>query len=132
MHRRSVLAAASAVASVGIAGCLEFFEDNGEDITDPGDIEIVWDDLVRDDPGTEDERVFVWAVVRNVGDRTLNYVEIRATFLDAEGEELETVIEHVDEDVTSGEEWSFEVEFPHFGEQAAEVADYELEPATGL
>ncbi|ELY94941.1 hypothetical protein C482_17748 [Natrialba chahannaoensis JCM 10990] len=132
MHRRSVLAAASAVVPVGTAGCLDFFEDNGEDITDPGDIEIVWDDLVRDDPNTEDERVFVWAVVRNVGDRTLNYVEIRATFLDAAGEELESVIEHVDEDVTSGEEWSFEVEFPHFGERAAEVTDYELEPATGL
>lgn len=129
MHRRSVLALAATVLS---AGCLDFVDDNGEEITDPGDVDIVWDDLVRDNPGTEDERVFVWAVVRNVGDRTLNYVEIRATFVDAEDEELETVIEHVDEDVTSGEEWSFEVEFPDFGEEAAAVARYELEPVTGV
>ncbi|ELZ07263.1 FxLYD domain-containing protein [Natrialba aegyptia] len=134
LHRRSVLALAGTVLSAGAAGCLEFIDDDGEDLTEPGagDVDIVWDDLVRVDPDTEDERVFVWAVVKNVGDRTLNYVEIRATFVDAAGAELERVIEHVDEDVSSGEEWSFEVEFPQFGEQAAAVAGYELEPVTGV
>ncbi|RQG87068.1 hypothetical protein EA462_15665 [Natrarchaeobius halalkaliphilus] len=127
MHRRAFLSLA-----IVLPGCLDFVEENGEDITEPGDVEIVWDDLVRDDPGTEDERVYVWAVVRNVGERTLSYIEIRATFFDEEGEQLESVIENVDEDVSSGEQWAFEVEFPHFGERAAEVESYELEPATGV
>ncbi len=130
MHRRAFLALS---LSVPFAGCLEYFRDeDGEEITEPGDVEIVWHDLVRDDPGTEDERVAVWGAVRNVGERTLSYIEVRATFFDEEGEELESVIENVDEDVSSGAEWAFEVEFPHFGERAAEVETYELEPATGL
>ncbi|MEY7850696.1 FxLYD domain-containing protein [Natrarchaeobius sp. A-rgal3] len=129
MHRRGFLSLSLAVA---VSGCLEFVEDNGEEITEPADVEIAWSDLVRDNPGTEDERVYVWGVVRNVGDRTLNYLEIRATFFDGEGEQLESVIENVDEDVTSGEEWPFEVEFPRFGEEAADVDSYELEPATGV
>ncbi|MXV62381.1 DUF3426 domain-containing protein [Natronorubrum sp. JWXQ-INN-674] len=135
MHRRGFLAVA---VLVPISGCLEFLEDNGEEITEPGDVEIVWDDLVRENTGTEDERVTVWGVVRNVGDRTLSYIEIRATFFDEAGEELESVIESVDIDVDAaseqgpGEEWPFEVEFPRFGEDAAEVATYELEPATGV
>lgn len=130
MHRRSLLSVVVGGLVPG-GGCLEYL-DGDEEITDPGDVEIVWDDLVRDDPGTDEERVAVWGIVRNVGDRTLTYVEIRATFLDADGEELETVIENVDEDVSSGEEWVFEVEFPYFGERAAEVDRYELEPATGV
>ncbi|MFP8953171.1 FxLYD domain-containing protein [Natrialbaceae archaeon A-arb3/5] len=127
MHRRAFLSLV-----ILVPGCLEFVEDNGEEITEPGDVEVVWDDLVRDDPGTEDERVAVWGAVRNVGDRTLSYIEIRATFFDEDGEELESVIENVDDDVSSGDEWAFEVEFPHFGERAAEVVTYELEPATGV
>lgn len=128
MNRRAFLAV---VAAVVVSGCLEYFEENGEEITDPGDLEVVYADLGRDNPGTEDERVYVWGVVRNVGDRELSYVEISATFLDEEGEELDTVIERV-EDVTSGEEWEFEIEYPRFGEEAAAVDDYELEPATGV
>ncbi|WP_265110469.1 FxLYD domain-containing protein [Halosolutus halophilus] len=129
MERRRFLGLA---ALFPLTGCLSYFEENGEEITEPGDVEIVWDDLVRDNPGTEDERVYVWGVVRNVGERELSYIEIRATFLDAEGEELETVIENVEGDVSSGEEWPFDVEYPHFGEAAAEVESYELEPATGV
>lgn len=129
MYRRAFLGVA---ALLPVSGCLEYVTDNGDDITEPADVEIVWDDLVRDDPGTDEERVYVWGVVRNAGDRTLSYIEIRATFFDEEGEELESVIENVQEDVTSGEEWPFDVEFPHFGERAAEVETYELEPATGV
>ena len=129
MHRRAFFAIA---VLVPFTGCLEFLEESGEEITEPADVEIVWDDLVRHDPGTEDERVVVFGVVRNAGDRTLSYIEIRATFFDAEGEELESVIQNVEADVTSGEEWPFNVEFPRFGEDAAEVATYELEPATGV
>lgn len=126
MKRRGFLAFA-----VLPPGCLGYLEDNGEEITEPEDVVVVWSDLVRDDPGTEDERVYVWGILRNEGDRQYNYVEIRATFFDAEGEELDRVIENV-EDVTSGEEWEFEIEFPHFGERAAAVETYELEVVTGL
>ncbi|ELY43351.1 FxLYD domain-containing protein [Natronorubrum sulfidifaciens] len=129
MHRRAFLACA---ALAPVSGCLDFLENNGEEITEPGDVEIVWDDLTREDPGTEDERVVVWGVVRNVGERTLSYIEIRATFFDADGEELESVIESVDVDDDAREEWAFAVEFPRFGEDAAAVVTYELEPVTGV
>ncbi|GAB7017895.1 FxLYD domain-containing protein [Halostagnicola sp. A-GB9-2] len=123
MKRRAFL-----VLAVCLPGCVG----NGEEIQEPEDIEIIWDSLIRDNPGTEEERVYVWGVARNVGDRTLNYVEIRATFFDNDGEELESVIENVQEDVSADEEWGFEIEFPDFGERAAEVEEYELEPATGV
>ncbi|APX95473.1 FxLYD domain-containing protein [Natronorubrum daqingense] len=129
MHRRAFLACAGLIP---LSGCLEYFEDNGEEITEPGDVEIVWHDLVRDDPGTDDERVVIWGAARNVGDRAFSYLEIRATFYDEDGEELEAVIEHVDEDVSSGDEWPFEIEFPRFGEDASDVTTYELEPAMGV
>ena len=128
MNRRAFLTVAVAAA---VSGCLEYFEEDGEEITEPRDLEIVYADLGRDNPGTEDERVYVWGVLKNVGDRELSYVEISATFFDEAGEELDTVIENV-EDVTSGEEWEFEIEYPHFGEEAAKVDDYELEPATSV
>ena len=114
-----------------LAGCSRFVDDESG-ITEPGDVEIGWSTLVRDDPGTEDERVTVWGLVRNVGDRTLRYIEIRATFLDEDGEELETVIEHVQDDVGTGTEWEFTIEFPDFGERAARVSAYDLEPVTGV
>ena len=128
MNRRAFLVVAATVAS---GGCLGLFDDEDERIVDPENIVVVYADLGRDDPGTEDERVYVWGVVRNEGDRELSYLEVEATFFDEEGEELDTVIEHVD-DVTEGDEWPFEVEFPRFGEEAARVDDYELEPVTGV
>ena len=127
MKRRGFLAVVVAL----FGGCLSFFEDDEDPITEPGDIVVVADALRRTDTGTEDERAYVRGIIRNEGDRELNYLEIAVTFLDAEGEELDTIIEHV-EDVTRGETWSFEVEYPRFGEDAALVADYELEPSTGI
>lgn len=126
MYRRGFL-----VAVLATAGCLETVEENGEAVADPTDVTITYHDLGRDDPGTPDERVYVWGVARNDGDRELRYLEIEATFRDADGEVLDSVIEHV-EDVTSGEEWAFEIEYPRFGEAAARVEDYDLEPSTGL
>ena len=127
MKRRLFLVCAVATT----AGCLDVLEENGEEITEPRDVRIVHDELIRDNPGTEDERVYVWGVVRNVGDRELSLVEIRATFYDEEGEELDRVIENVPE-VTAEEEWVFEIEFPDFGERAAMVDSYELEIVTGV
>lgn len=127
MKRRAFL-----VLLVPLTGCLGYLEgDDRDEITDPESVVVVWDDLVRDNPGTEEERVYVWGVVRNERDRRLNYVEIEATFLDEEGEELDRVIENV-EDVTSGEEWEFQVEFPRYGEEARRVDSYELEVVTSV
>lgn len=127
MKRRAFLA-----LLVPLTGCLGYLEgDDRDEITDPESVVVVWDDLVRDNPGTEEERVYVWGVVRNERDRRLNYVEIEATFLDEEGEELDRVIENV-EDVTSGEEWEFQVEFPRYGEEARRVDSYELEVVTSV
>lgn len=128
MHRRALL---TAIAALG-AGCLGYVDDETrEELVDPEGVDVVWDTLVRENPGTEDERVSVWGVVRSEEDRDLQYLEIRATFLDAEGEELASVIEHVD-DVREGREWEFEVEFPDFGDEAAGVVDYELEVVTSV
>lgn len=134
MKRRSVLA----LAVLGASGCLGYFESedndgitNPDDLANPDDLVIAWHDLVRENPGTEEERVYVFGIVENEGDRELSYVEVRATFYDADGEELDSVIEHV-EDVTSGEEWEFEIEYPRFGEEAAQVTDYELEVGTSV
>ncbi len=121
----------SVLAVAPLAGCLDYFEDD-EEITDPPDVEIVYDDLIRENPGTDDERVLIWGVVRNVGDRELRYIEIRATFFDAAGEELDRVIGNVGRDVSVGTEWPFEIEYPQFGDRAAAVDDYELEPVTGV
>ena len=126
MKRRTFLAVALLTP-----GCLEFVSEDGEEITDPTNLEVIWDTLVRDNPGTEDERVYVWGVVRYEGERELSYVEIEARFLDEEGESLESVIERV-EDITEGDEWTFDVEFPDFGERAGRVVDYELEPVTAV
>lgn len=127
MDRRAFL-----VAAAFFPGCLGIFrEEERDELREPEDVVVVWDTLIRDDPGTDDERVYVWGVVRNEGDRELSYVEVRATFLDGEGEEIDHVIEHV-ADVTSGAEWGFEIEFQDFGEEAAAVEGYELEVLTSL
>ena len=127
MDRRAFL-----VVVALLSGCSGVFDDEDpETITDPEDVTIVWDTLIREQAGTDDERVSVWGVARNEGDREFGYLEVRATFFDGEDEEVDTVITNV-EDVTEGREWPFEVEFPHFGERAAAVDRYELEVVTGL
>ncbi|MFC6717557.1 FxLYD domain-containing protein [Natrialbaceae archaeon GCM10025810] len=133
MYRRTLLGAGVAVGLAAVApGCADVFDDDDGDITDPVDVEIVRHDLVRDERGTDEERVVVWGVVKNLGERPLSYVEIRATFYDDEGEELDSVLEYVEEEIPPGDEQAFSIEYPHFGEDAAAVADYELEPATGV
>lgn len=127
MDRRAFLVAAAA-----LPGCAGYFEeDERERLTDPDDVVVVWDTLVRENPGTEEERVSIWGVVRNEGERELGYVEIRARFFDEADEEIDSVITNV-EDVTEGREWPFEIEFQHFGERAAAVRRYELEVITSL
>lgn len=120
-------------AVVALAGCLEGLtsDDEDGDPISPDDVEITYDELVREDAGTDDERVYVWGVVENEGDREMSLVEIRAIFLDEEREELDRVIENVP-DVTTGDTWEFEIEYPEFGESARLVAGYDLEIVTGV
>ena len=127
--RRSALATLGLTLVSGCAGILE--SDERDELVGPEDLVIEHDRLEREEAGTDEERVYVRGVVRNQGEREPGYVEIRATFLDAEAEEIDRIIERV-EDVTEGDEWPFEIEFPNFGEAAAKVKDYELEILTSL
>ncbi|XVH30556.1 FxLYD domain-containing protein [Haloferacaceae archaeon DSL9] len=134
MRRRRLLAGL-AVGSVGTAaGCLEFNSTPptppGEDDDDPI-IKITEDRLVREQQGTAEETVRIEGIAENVSDKELSYVELRARFLDEEGELLDSTVENID-DVTVGRRWAFEIEYPQVGEPAAAVADYELDVVTNL
>lgn len=128
MRRRRLLG----LAVFALAGCLERDEPTGppgED--DPELVEIVEDRLEREDEGTDEERVWVEGVAENVSDQELTLVEIAAVFFDADGQQLDRTVEHID-DVTSGQRWEFEIQYPQLGEAAAAVVDYDLEVVTNL
>lgn len=156
MRRRDLLA--STVAACTLAGCVGNGDDDPDDEEpdepdDPDDeepdepdepedpeegerVEIVESELVREEAGTDEESVVVRGVVAtrddvNDDDIEVNYVEIRAIFHDAEGETLDTIIEQVEID-PEADQWEFEVAYPHIGERAAEVEEYELEVGTEL
>ncbi|MFC6904758.1 FxLYD domain-containing protein [Halalkalicoccus tibetensis] len=155
MRRRDLLA--STVAACTLAGCVGNGddEDEPEEPEDPDDsddpeepdeeepedpeegerVEIVESELVREEAGTDGESVVVRGVVAPRDDVEedveVNYVEVRAAFHDAEGETLDTIIEQVEID-PEVDQWGFEVSYPHIGERAAEVEDYELEVGTEL
>lgn len=132
MNRRSFLLVAGLSST---AGCLERIQGDNDEIDVRDQVEIVRDDLVRDNPGTEEERVYVWGTVRYDGDRELSLIEIQARFLDEEEEVLQTVVENVrgvDPEDEDQNEWEFQIEYPHYGEEAAEVDAYELEVVTAI
>jgi hypothetical protein len=145
MRRRALL---SSVALVALAGCTsdeddepeEPEEESNETEDDPEvgeSVEIVESELVREDVGTEEERVGVQGIVEVKPDADVSYVEVRAVFYDAEGEQLDTIIEQIDEvgrhgDDPEGQRWEFEIVYPYMGERAAEVESYELEIGTEL
>lgn len=108
-----------------------------EDPEEGESVEIVESELVRENAGTEEERVGVQGTVEVKSDADVNYVEVRAIFYDAEGERLDTIIEQIDEvgrhgDDPEGQRWEFEIVYPYMGERAAEVESYELEIGTEL
>lgn len=109
--------------------------DEPEDPEEGERVEIVESELVREEAGTDEESVVVRGVVtvrEDVAeDVDVNYVEVRASFHDAEGETLDTIIEQVEIDPET-DRWEFEVAYPQVGERAAEVEDYELEVGTEL
>ncbi|MDL5361703.1 FxLYD domain-containing protein [Halalkalicoccus sp. NIPERK01] len=112
-------------------------EPNGPDDSEEPDrpeegerVEIVESVLVHQHVGTDEETVSVRGVVVPQEGVEVSYVEIRASFYDAEGELLDTTIEQVE--IDEGDRWNFEVVYPQVGERATEVEDYELEVGTEL
>lgn len=148
MRRRALL---SSIALVSLAGCTgddgsedgPENESDGDESDDPEEgerVEIVESELVRENAGSDEERVAVHGIARVKQGAQVSYVEIRALFYNAEGDLLDTIIEQIDEVGRHGEEdddpegrrWEFEIVYPQVGERAAEVERYELEVGTEL
>lgn len=127
MDRRKFL---SVVVAVGIAGCPEDPPDeNGETETPEDRVELVAHYLVRIDVGTEEERAIVEGTVR-IKEPDIQYIELRVQFYDADGEQLDSTNERIQEleEGTQG----FAVEYPRRGEDARAVDDYDIEIQTIL
>lgn len=120
MDRRRFL---SVVGSVAVAGCNDGPPD--EDGTDTPDdrVELVDHYLVRVDVGSDEERAIVEGSVR-IRDPDLQYIELRVLFYDVEGEQLDSTNERIRE-LKAGLQ-RFAVEYPHRGEAARAVDDYEI------
>lgn len=138
MNRRKYLAT-TAVSVATLAGCTEDtdYEDgsgngtgnggdgNGEE-SDPDDaLEILEHEMVREDEGTMAETVSVEGRAENVGDRQLSYVEVRARFYNEAGDQLDSSLDNVN-DLDPGATWAFNIQHFAMGEDAAEVADYDI------
>lgn len=132
MRRRDLLA--STLAACTLAACVGEDEPSAEEPDEPeeGDrVRIIESVLVREHVGTDEETVAVSGVAELRSGEEVNYVEIRASFYDADDELLDTTIEQA-EDVRGGERWEFTILYPQIGEAAAEVESYELEVGTEL
>ncbi|WP_331236196.1 FxLYD domain-containing protein [Natronorarus salvus] len=133
MHRRRLLAAGSATLLTAVTGCLgNFGPTDGPAEPDPEErVRIVESELVREGQGTDEETVAVEGVAQIIGDEEIRYVEVRAEFYDAEDDLLDTTVERI-EDVTERRRWEFRIEYPHYGDEAAEVRGYSVDVATSL
>ncbi len=137
MNRRALLAAVGTTATIAASGCLDGPvqrpSPDGEDESEPADpaVEIVESALNREQEGTDDERVWITGTASGTGETRLSLVEIRALFFDVDGEQLASIVEHI-EDPTEDSRWPFEIEFAQRGEPAAAVDDYELAVITAL
>lgn len=129
MYRRGLL---STVAFGGfLAGCTDLTPPDGESSDDgesPDDrAEIVEHGLVRYDAGTEEATVVIEGTIR-IHEPDLQHVELRARFLDAEDEPLDTTFERLRElDVGTH---PFEVQYPEVGQPTEAVEGYDIEIAT--
>lgn len=120
MDRRRFL---SVVGCAAVAGCNDGPPDeNGTDTPD-GRVEIVDHYLVRVDVGSEEERAIVEGTAR-ITEPDLQYIELRVLFHDAAGEQLDSTNERIRE-LEAGLQ-RFAVEYPHRGEAARAVDDYEI------
>jgi hypothetical protein len=94
-------------------------------------IEFVEGELQRNDAGTLMETVTAQGTARNTSDIRLTEVQVRITFLNEDGEQLAT--QSTDpRSVASSAEFTYSVQFPGNGSEAAAVADFEPEAGTGF
>jgi hypothetical protein len=136
MDRRAYLSLGVG-AMAAIAGCsdeTDFEEGNtggngNGDSDSSGDsddaLEILEHELVRENAGSASETVSVEGRAENVGDQQLSYVEVRARFYNEAGDQLDSSLDNTN-DLDPGTTWAFEIQHFAIGEDAAEVADYDI------
>lgn len=123
MNRRGVLAAVLG-GSLALAGCTQT-----DDESDREPVTIESHELVRDVEGTPSETVRVEGTVE-IHVEDLQLVELRAKFLDDDGDIADTTIEVLDS-LDPGLH-QFAVRFPNEGDAAAAIVDYTIEVSTAL
>jgi hypothetical protein len=137
--RRGYLTTAAALTGIAVAGCSDV-EDNGDDgesgDADDGsdgssaDLELLDHQAVREDEGTDFESLAVEGTARNTSGGELSYAEVEVKFY--AGDTLDdSFLDNVN-NLGDGEEWNFEVQYPSFGSDAAEITEYEIEAGTSL
>ena len=126
--------------AASIAGCSEEDVDEAEGSVDAEDSDDGNSDSGSNDDGDdssssdleivdhgffeEDYQAGVRGTIANNTGEALDYVEVRAIFLDDSGTQLESSIDNT-QDLAEGREWAFEVLM--LESEPAEVADYEIE-----
>lgn len=86
--------------------------------------------MVREDQGGMAESVAVEGEAENVGGGELSYAEVEVKFY--EGDTLaDSFLDNVS-GWAADETWSFEVQYPGIGEDAAAIDDYEIRAGTSL
>jgi hypothetical protein len=157
MQRRKYLATIGAtVGGLALAGCSESdsgdFEDgngdggdsnnndgnSGGETTSGGnggdgssnDIELLSHEMVREDEGGAAESVKVEGEAENVSGGELSYAEVEVKFYE-EDTLAESFLDNIN-NLSAGETWAFEVQFPGIGEDAAAITDYQIRAGTSL
>ncbi|RKS81531.1 hypothetical protein BDK61_0817 [Haloarcula quadrata] len=150
LNRRRYLATIGAtVSGLVLAGCSESesgdFEDgNGSGTSTSGnggsngnsgdgsskDVELLNHEMVRENEGKMSETVKVVGEAENVSGGELSYAEVEVKFY--EGDTLaESFMDNIN-GWSAGETWSFEVQYPGMGDDAAAIDDYEIRAGTSL
>lgn len=134
MRRRALLSIAGVVASSGCGGHLGNDPTNVTTLThskktttirNGSPLEVIAHDLARLNEGSKDELATVTGTVRNPTDETITEATVTATFKDAHGAVLERTSASAS-DLSPGESWTFQLVHPAAGEEAHDVADYEI------
>lgn len=133
MHRRQVLGIVGTGIVTSLAGCGDDtdYEDGGENQAGGNGggsdtkLEILEHEAVREDPGTSYESLHIEGRAENVSDSRLDYVEVEARFYNEAGDQIETGLANTN-DLDAGATWAFEIMFMGMGEDAREVASYDI------
>lgn len=145
MNRRSYMALTGGAVVTSLAGCSgedpDFEEGNSDsdggggggsdEATVQDDVEILEHELVREDEGGVAEQVSVEGRAENTSDESFSYVEVRARFYNQNGDLLDSFLDNIN-DFGAGQTWAFEVMYPAIGEDAQEVADYDIAVGTSF